>query len=134
MLTTATKLSNSWKLESILSRHPFGGGGARDGIKPLEKKGNTEMSNEAIPNRFAPYRWVITKDRIDDGRDNGLQGPRNLDRSIEDNPQRFSMWDDDGECYYEGIIFGDYDGFEPLNQFGTPNAGCTGIKYDGKWL
>ena len=77
-----------------------------------------------------PYRWKITKDRVDTGAE-GTEGPRNLDPTIKDNPARFSMYDDDGECYYEGMIYGDYDGFEPLDGFGTPNAGCTEIRIDG---
>jgi hypothetical protein len=49
-------------------------------------------------------------------------------------PARWSAYDDDGECYYEGIIYGAYSGFEPLDDFCMPNAGCTGIKYNGEWL
>lgn len=43
--------------------------------------------------------------------------------------QRFRMYDDDGELYYDGRIVGDYDGFEPLDDFGMPNVGCTNIRY-----
>ena len=46
----------------------------------------------------------------------------------------FSLYDDDEVLYYKGVIVGDYDGFEPLDDFGMPNAGCTGIKYEGEWL
>jgi len=64
----------------------------------------------------------------------------------------FKMYDDDGILYYEGrwiegaqrrvIVMGlslpqDSDEFEPLDCFGTPNAGCTRIDYNdpatGKW-
>lgn len=55
----------------------------------------------------------------------------------------FRMFDDDGELYYKGRWLepegDDWDGeqqFEPLNCFGTPNAGCTYIEYKntaGKW-
>jgi len=45
-----------------------------------------------------------------------------------------SITPDDGELYYEGTLFGRYGGFEPLDDFGTPNAGCTMIKINGKWL
>jgi len=48
--------------------------------------------------------------------------------------ETFALYDDDEVLYYKGIIVGDYDGFEPLDDFGMPNAGCTGIKYDGEWL
>jgi hypothetical protein len=47
------------------------------------------------------------------------------------------MLDDDGIVYYYGKIVGDgCEGFEPLRDFGTPNAGCTSIQYkddDGLW-
>lgn len=79
------------------------------------------------------YRWVITKDRIDDGEATGIEGPRNLSK-ITDNPARFSLYDDDEICYYEGMLYGDYSGFEPLEDFGMPNAGCTLVKMDGEWL
>ena len=41
----------------------------------------------------------------------------------------FQMFDDDMNLYYEGKIVGDYTGFEPLDDFGIPNAGCTSIWY-----
>jgi hypothetical protein len=47
---------------------------------------------------------------------------------------KFQKFDDDMNLYYEGKIVGDYDGFEPLDDFGMPNAGCTLIWYDGKRL
>ena len=91
---------------------------------------------------LAPYRWTITKDRIADEdapegtncNAKGVVGPRNADVELATNPTRFSMYDDDGECYYEGMLYGDFGGFEPLDDFGMPNAGCTGIKLEGEWL
>ena len=80
------------------------------------------------------YRWIITKDRIGDGENKGVEGPYDADPNVTNNKATFSMYDDDGECYYEGYIFGDYDGFEPLEDYGMPNDGCTGIKIDGEWL
>lgn len=88
------------------------------------------------------YRWVITKDLLPDldepegsnSNARGVSGPEGSDISLTDNPTRFAMYDGDGECYYEGIIYGDFDGFEPLDDFGTPNAGCTAIKINGEWL
>lgn len=90
----------------------------------------------------AAYRWMITKDRIADDSEpegsycnaKGLTGPSDADNNVTSNPTRFSMYDDDNNCYYEGTIFGDFDGFEPLEDFGTCNAGCTAIKLNGKWL
>lgn len=87
-----------------------------------------------MKSRPAKYRWTITRDRLEGAHYEGTEGPRNLDPTITNNPVRFSLWDDDGICYYEGMLYGDYDGFEPLDDFGTPFAGCTAIKIDGEWL
>ena len=77
---------------------------------------------------MADYRWAITKDLIMTGAE-GVEAPNGLDPTIKDNPARFSMYDDDGECYYEGFLVGDdASGFEPLEEFGMPNAGCTEIR------
>lgn len=61
-------------------------------------------------------------------------GPNNADESITANKAVFKLYDDDGILYYTGEIFGEYDGFEPLDDFGAPCDGCTGIKIDGEWL
>jgi len=85
----------------------------------------------------AEYRWTITKDHLDgDGEHSrvGTVGPRNAHDSVTDNPSRFSLYDDDDNCYYEGMLYGDFEGFEPLDDFGTPNAGCVKMKLDGEWL
>ena len=88
---------------------------------------------------MSDYRWKITKDRISEvsyqgPTDKGVEGPHDLDPTIKSNPARFSLYDDDNNCYYEGMLYGDYIGFEPLDDFGTPNAGCTKMKLDGEWL
>jgi len=75
------------------------------------------------------YYWIITKDRIEDG---GAKGVSNGYETTTSNKAHFSMYDDDDICYYEGTIYGDYDGFEPLDDFGMPNAGCTYIKINGE--
>ena len=82
----------------------------------------------------AAYRWTITKDHIENGRAVGVEGPHDLDDSVNSNPARFSLYDDDDECYYEGMLYGDFEGFEPLDDYGTPNAGCVKMKLDGEWL
>ena len=73
------------------------------------------------------YNWVIIRDYIDNGAETGLTGPRNKSLHTE-NETEFRMYDDDGELYYAGKIWGDFDGFEPLDDFGMPNAVCTEIK------
>ena len=60
------------------------------------------------------YNWTITKDHIEKGKENGLTGPANKSRHTA-NEAQFRMFDDDGELYYSGSIWGDYDGFEPLD-------------------
>ena len=48
--------------------------------------------------------------------------------------ETFALYDSDENLMAKGRIVGDYDGFEPLDDFGLGNWGCAGIKYDGKWL
>ena len=68
-----------------------------------------------------------------------VHGPRdcNVNEAFGPTAERFIMMDDDGNIYYGGLIQGtDYQGFEPLDDFGTPNAGATEIHYinaDGGW-
>ena len=85
--------------------------------------------------------WVITQDKIDNGRNVG-RGSSDLPP----NPQcgkshqlkyRFRLKDDDGEVYYIGYS-DDCEseaGFAPLDDFAEGYAGCTTIEYyiDGKW-
>ena len=79
--------------------------------------------------------WIITKDNISLGNctDVGTKGPYNHNNTLV-NKARFSLYDDDKVCYYEGYIFGEFNGFEPLDDFGMPNAGCTLVKLNGSWL
>lgn len=85
------------------------------------------------------YAWIITKNHIE-GQEKSVVGPRDAGDNFikhlnESMGETFKMFDDDGELCYVGRIIGDYDGFEPLDDFGMPNAGCTYIQYkqDGKW-
>lgn len=83
------------------------------------------------------YRWTITKDHLDGKGEHsrvGTVGPFDADDKVTSNPERFSLYDDDRNCYYEGMLYGDFEGFEPLDDFGTPNAGCTMMKLGGEWL
>ncbi len=68
-----------------------------------------------------------------------IHGPSDCDADEAFGPsaKRFLMMDDDGEIYYGGLIQGtDYQGFEPLDDYGTPNAGASEIRYinaNGDW-
>jgi len=61
----------------------------------------------------------------------GVEGPRDLDETVTANPQGFTLYDDDNVAYYHGWLYGDYEGFEPVYDFGMPNAGAVHIKFDG---
>ena len=79
------------------------------------------------------YYWIIDRDVI--GCDAlALTGPAypTEDRT---NAAKFRMRDDDGVVYFYGRIFGEYEGFEPLDDFGMPCAGCVDIQYkvEGEW-
>ena len=87
------------------------------------------------------YCWAITRDLLD-GTDKGVTGPRGATLSaaeITAHPEavKFRLLDADGELYYTGsaILPEDASGFEPLEDFGTPNAGCTEIQLfeNGRW-
>ncbi len=89
---------------------------------------------------MSEYAWRIDRDYIpEEGAPEGtncnapgVTGPRNapdhlvvaLDAGEGD---KFRLYDDDGELYYAGRIVGDYDGFEPVDDFGEPNAGALQI-------
>ena len=63
----------------------------------------------------------------------GVVGPRSTTKTFDEivnhpDGQKFRMLDDDREVYYEGVFVGE-DEFQPLDCFGSPNAGCTTIQY-----
>lgn len=91
--------------------------------------------------------WIIDRDLLfeseGDGRDEtGTVGPSGFEGDPASFDIKFRMYDDDDELYYEGRMNQDAmdDGFaegwgDPLDDFGTPNAGCTRLDYleDGTW-
>lgn len=84
------------------------------------------------------YGWIITHDYAEfDDSDVGIIGPKDVKFTKEQllKGKAFKMKDGDGNLVYRGRITGDYDGFEPLDDFGEGNAGCTEIWYflNGKW-
>jgi len=90
----------------------------------------------------ASYGWIIDQDFIDDNRDDaGTTGPSGISKALEDDlaagkGEKFRLFDDDDVLYYEGRLVGDYVGFEPMDDYGTPNAGCTITKVlqGGEWV
>lgn len=85
----------------------------------------------------ANYGWIIDVDLLEDGADVGTMGPGAISPEIEARLLKgeglaFRLYSDDRELYYEGrIITTEKDGeeFQPLDDFGAPNAGCTYIMY-----
>lgn len=93
------------------------------------------------------YGWIITRDLLHEDAtawhdENGIRsaagtmGPHGVRFTKEEilKGKEFKMYDDDMNHYYEGRIVGDYSGFEPLDDFGMPDSGCTSIWYDGVCL
>tara|TARA_R110000796_G_C14428002_1_gene420759 strand:+ start:160 stop:396 length:237 start_codon:yes stop_codon:yes gene_type:complete len=74
------------------------------------------------------YYWIITHDIIEEN----LVGISHGDKTITDNKAEFELFDGGGELYAKGFIFGEYDGFEPLDDYGMPALGCTEIKINGE--
>lgn len=97
----------------------------------------------------APYAWRIHADHLkeDGGSAVNWFGPTDIDprlgaQLLNGEGMPFRMLDDDRNLYYEGTVitfeedYSDLEGFEPLDNFGTPYAGCTIIQYlnkDGNW-
>jgi hypothetical protein len=93
--------------------------------------------------------WIIKKDHL--GMENVLGpkynrvsviGPRRIApetraRLLKGEGQKFRMLDGDGQVYYEGLCIEGKDAsglFAPLENFGTPDSGCTDIQYwNGGW-
>lgn len=114
---------------------------------------NSVDADAGASGRGAGYVWIVTRDEQTES--TGTIGPAGaakadiaslkifgesrgyavIDSSV------FRMYDDDGVLYYEGLLMETTKdaatGFEPLDDFGMPNAGCTRIEYlnlkTGKW-
>jgi hypothetical protein len=105
---------------------------------------NTTFLLEQTKNEGNVYAWTMTKDFLADGSiithsEVGVVGPRGAKLTVDEilnHPDRkkFRLRDDDGELYYEGYLVGG-EGFEPLDDFGMPNAGATTIEFweEGGW-
>jgi hypothetical protein len=90
------------------------------------------------------YAWLVYHDHLDHRRVS-VYGPGGITDSQCKNlaageGTRFRLLDGDGILYYSGRLLGDAeseDGFGPLDDYGTPDSGCTTIQYlkpdTGKW-
>lgn len=94
------------------------------------------------------YGWIITRDHLADDSDDfpgscvGISGPSDLSDDMASElkagkGKAFRMYDDDGELYVSGRIIGEFDGFEPLDDYGVGGLGATDIRYregNGPWV
>jgi len=90
------------------------------------------------------YAWIVTKDCLEN-ETMFAAGPSGVDDADIEALKKgkgaaFKLYDDDGELYLTGRFLGDKnseEAFGPLDDFGMPGYGCTGIKYidekTGKW-
>jgi hypothetical protein len=101
-----------------------------------------------------PYAWIIDKDHI--GNTKGVIGPHNANDAAlqmllssldQGRPFRMRLEGEDSVVAYEGRILWNPDideatwnagmglvewEFAPLDDYGTPNAGCTVIEYQNE--
>ena len=98
---------------------------------------------------MSDYAWVITIDHlyeeaVKEGdfeykNEAGVSGPfgatdAQIAKALSKNGRAFRIYDDDGIWYYSGKLYeepgteGEND-FGPLDDWGTPNAGATEIRY-----
>ena len=91
--------------------------------------------NSSSPSEEA-MGWVITKDHVSSAGEKSDEGRCSTGYPHVRGPwHEFRIYDDDGELYYEGKSSS--KSFDPLDDFGTPNAGATSIAYrnkSGEWV
>ena len=90
---------------------------------------------------MANYTWIVTRDRVSGNNSDavGQIGPpgaknRATFEAVVRRGAHFRLLDSGGEVRYTGYILGEYQGFEPLEEYGRRN-GCTRIQYQsgGVW-
>lgn len=88
------------------------------------------------------YTWIVTRDSVigDSSDAVGKLGPPGAaDRERFDtviiHGEHFRMLNANGETQFSGYIIGEFDGSEPLDDYGAEN-GCVRIEFerDGRWM
>ena len=91
---------------------------------------------------MSSYTWIVTRDSVlgDSSDAVGRIGPKGAaNRARFDqviiNGEHFRMLNAEAEPQFSGYVLGQYDGREPLDDYGADN-GCTAIEYerDGEWF
>ena len=78
-----------------------------------------------------PYRWKVTDASDLCGEAIGVEGPGGLDPDIKDNAVQFFVYDDDDVYYFRGWLYGEYEGDEPLIDYGVGCWGACHIRLAG---
>ncbi len=91
---------------------------------------------------MSKYTWIVTRDAVlgDSSDAVGKIGPKGeKDRERFDkvilNGAHFRLLNEDNQAQFTGYILGDFQGLEPLIDYGRDN-GCSRIEYerDGDWV
>lgn len=91
---------------------------------------------------MSKYSWIVTRDTIlgDTSDAVGKIGPSGAENrarfdKIIIHGEHFRLLNGDGQVQFTGYILGEYEGREPLTDYGKDN-GCTHIEYeiDGEWM
>ena len=91
---------------------------------------------------MSAYTWIVTRDTIvGDSSDAvgkiGPPGAKNRERfdKVIMHGEHFRMLNAFGEAQYSGYILGEYDGQEPLDDYGRERE-CVKIEFerDGNWV
>lgn len=91
---------------------------------------------------MSTYGWIITRDHLEEPGSEydatGTAGPRDIPADTLEalragKGDTFTMYDDDDERYYTGramaLEWDEEACSGPLDDYGTPNAGCTRIRW-----
>ncbi len=91
---------------------------------------------------MSKYTWIVTRDTVlgDSSDAVGKIGPRGAENRarfdmIIIHGEHFRLLNDAGETQFTGYILGDFEGREPLDDYGVEN-GCSRIEYEqeGEWI
>jgi hypothetical protein len=91
---------------------------------------------------YSDYTWIVTRDTIlgDSSEAVGKIGPSGVSNrapfdSVIIHGEHFRMLNAAGEVQFSGYILGQYQGSEPLDDYGAEN-GCAFIEFEheGNWV
>ena len=101
--------------------------------------GTINSTEEGAEYGWLIYESYIESDHFEEATTVEVVGPcgcsdENEQKLKDGQGDEFELYDDDDMLYYKGRIIGDYTGFEPCDDYGTPNAGAVHVKMDGEYI